>query len=449
MGVAQLVRVLVCGAEGRGFEPHRPPVSPLRNGKGFFLFKGHKRDTLNKIMKPYSEPKINRSDPNKWFIYYNYIVPPELQNVKHDKTGKLLFPRSTHRFKIYTGLNQVPLEQREKAALELRENIHLLLKNNLLNPFRYDEKMIAEPPIIELTREDQTFHYALSAFIESRKLRKVEPKTINAYQSCIDWIVAGTSNMLLCKQLKHIDMSAAMDKQAKQRNWSATTINKEWSFATTILNWMVTEDYLPKNPSAGKVVKLATTKSIHKWYDRETAKLAKEAIKTSGKEWLLRVCQFTYHILIRSKAELMSLKVGDIDLELRTIYFRKEWTKNSADQNRDYSDDFHKILLEMKIDKLPKDWYIFGTGGEPGPVQPGHNFFSFTWEKIRSSIGLSHEYTIYGWKHTRVVHEMMKGTDGYMISHMARHSDTKTTNDYKRDYDITLNKVYSAEDLKF
>jgi len=25
VGVAQLVRVLVCGAEGRGFEPHRPP----------------------------------------------------------------------------------------------------------------------------------------------------------------------------------------------------------------------------------------------------------------------------------------------------------------------------------------------------------------------------------------------------------------------------------------
>ena len=26
VAVAQLVRVLVCGAEGRGFEPHQPPV---------------------------------------------------------------------------------------------------------------------------------------------------------------------------------------------------------------------------------------------------------------------------------------------------------------------------------------------------------------------------------------------------------------------------------------
>lgn len=35
--VAQLVRVLVCGAEGRGFEPHHPPESPLRYLKGLFF----------------------------------------------------------------------------------------------------------------------------------------------------------------------------------------------------------------------------------------------------------------------------------------------------------------------------------------------------------------------------------------------------------------------------
>ncbi len=30
VAVAQLVRVLVCGAEGRGFEPHQPPVTGQR-----------------------------------------------------------------------------------------------------------------------------------------------------------------------------------------------------------------------------------------------------------------------------------------------------------------------------------------------------------------------------------------------------------------------------------
>ena len=30
VAVAQLVRASVCGAEGRGFEPHQPPIEPLR-----------------------------------------------------------------------------------------------------------------------------------------------------------------------------------------------------------------------------------------------------------------------------------------------------------------------------------------------------------------------------------------------------------------------------------
>lgn len=36
--VAQLVRALVCGAGGRGFEPHRPPlkIKPFKKLEGFF-----------------------------------------------------------------------------------------------------------------------------------------------------------------------------------------------------------------------------------------------------------------------------------------------------------------------------------------------------------------------------------------------------------------------------
>ena len=37
--VAQLVRALVCGAGGRGFEPHRPPFidASLDFQRGFFM----------------------------------------------------------------------------------------------------------------------------------------------------------------------------------------------------------------------------------------------------------------------------------------------------------------------------------------------------------------------------------------------------------------------------
>ena len=41
VAVAQLVRVLVCGAEGRGFEPHQPPIlerSQCLKLRPFFIY---------------------------------------------------------------------------------------------------------------------------------------------------------------------------------------------------------------------------------------------------------------------------------------------------------------------------------------------------------------------------------------------------------------------------
>ena len=68
---------------------------------------------------------------------------------------------------------------------------------------------------------------------------------------------------------------------------------------------------------------------------------------------------------------------------------------------------------------------------------------------VKEKLELSMDYTVYGFKHTRIVHELMKGTDGYQISHMARHNDKKSTKDYMRDYDITLVNIYKPEDLTF
>jgi hypothetical protein len=40
VAVAQLVRVLVCGAEGRGFEPHQPPrvLKAVLKRAAFFVY---------------------------------------------------------------------------------------------------------------------------------------------------------------------------------------------------------------------------------------------------------------------------------------------------------------------------------------------------------------------------------------------------------------------------
>ena len=160
--------------------------------------------------------------------------------------------------------------------------------------------------------------------------------------------------------------------------------------------------------------------------------------------------QFTYWLCIRSKDELRKLKIADIDTDQQRIRFTSELSKNNKEQFRPYPPEFTQIIEEMKLSTFPSHFYVFGgSTGEPGEKQCGHNFFSRQFKAIKDKLKLSDEYTIYGWKHTRLVHELMKGTELTEISYMARHTDFKTTEIYLRDFDINLKRVYGKEDLKF
>jgi integrase len=414
--------------------------------------KGHRRDTHLSMVKPYTVPVIKKDNPDKWFISYTYRVPIPLQKYKD------IYPRTVKRFKVYQGINSVKGEEREKLAESIRKTLEDLLKSGVFNPFEKElgflEKVVEVKQVraaeMQVSEEEnrllKTSSEVLELFIQSRKERKVDPKTVSMYQYTVDWMLPVIGNMLI-KQVKYVHISKALNKFALEKGLSANTINNQFAFANTAFIWLTDEDYLIKNPLSGKIKKLKTDKTIHKWYDRDTAILVKNALKDML--WLYRVCQFTYWIMIRSKKELQSIKIGDIDFDLLQVKFRKEWTKNDSDQNRDYPPEFAKILDEMNLKGKPKSWYIFGENGEPGPVKCGHNFFSRNWEKIRKNIGLSSDYTIYGWKHTRIVHLMMLKVSAYDIAHAARHGNAKTSEDYKRDYDISLTKVYKNEDLTF
>lgn len=423
--------------------------------------KGQVRDRRNIQSKIFTIPVIVKTNPQKWYISFTHLVPLELRKFKD------LFPYSTKRFKIYKGINDSSLspDERDRLAENIRQTMEYALKAKIYNPFQDELDKLAEVPKIlqqkehfdnltktiseEERRKGVLFHDALDLFIESRKGRSLEYKTLSAYSSTVKWLKGGISNIKL-SDVKYIHVSKAIDKIAKENSWKPGTINHNWEYAFTVFKWLTTEDYILKNPLEGKIEKIKVNTTIHKWFDRETFAKVKEYLENDKDyPWLLRVCQFTYWIMIRSKKELQSIKVGDIDFDLHQIKFRKEWTKNDSDQNRDYPPEFQKVLDEMGLKDLPKNWYIFGAGGYPGPKPCGHSIFLRAWLKLRDKLKLSGDYTIYGMKHTRIVHMMMLGMSSYEISHAARHSNSKTTDEYKKDYDISLTKVYKKEDLTF
>ncbi|MFN0254530.1 tyrosine-type recombinase/integrase [Pedobacter ureilyticus] len=412
-------------------------------------------------MRPPSKPELNTNNDKTWYITWNHDVPFPLWKY---------YPRRRIRIKVYDNINRYSGVDREKYAAARLRIWQYAVGNGLYNPFEaelakltgltteiaYVETQIEEvkEEINDKNRQNHHIKRALGAFMESRRQRKLNPKSIVSYQNSVDWItqgLIGTNNFdVPVGKLKHIHLSAALNFAADERKWSATTINKQVGFLMAILNWLEIEDYIVKNPSKNKFMSLPVETKKHKWYDRELAAKVKEEVLLQKKLSLYRAMQFVYWLCIRSKDEIRKLKIADIDTDLQRIRFSSELSKNRKEQYRPYPEEFSLIIKEMKLEKYPKNYFVFGGGdGSPGPTRCGHNFFSKQFKAVKDKLYLSDDYTIYGWKHTRMVHELMKGTALTDISYLARHSDFKTTEIYLRDFDINLKKVYEPKDLTF
>jgi hypothetical protein len=443
--------------------PHKHQTRPIKPG---FVVKGHNGDTqlsnnsylAVKKMRPPSEPEINRDDPKKYFIYWNQDVPAPLW--AH-------YPRKRMRFKVYDDINRYSGEEREEYAEFRRKVWKYKLEVLKYSPFDEDlaklneigertavaKEKIKKKSLIteEEARRLTPVKDAFKLFIQSRTERKIDIKSVTTYQNTVNWLSEHFESLGIIdgpiSEIKHIQIKAALNAAAKKREWSATTINKEIEFSMTIFNWFEAEEYMVKNPSRSRIAKLPTQKSKHRWYDRKTAVIVRDAIIKADKIPLLRACQFTYFLLIRSKTELRKLTIGDIDRELGRVRYSAELSKTNIENYRDYPPEFNMILDQMNLEQYPPHYFVFGKHGLPGTVACSHNYFSKLFKPIKDDLELSDDYTIYGWKHTRIVHEMMKGKDGYYISHLCRHTTSQSTEDYKRDYDITLVNVYGPDEF--
>jgi len=416
-------------------------------------------DTLLKAlkrMKPPSEPKINKSDPNMWFIYWNHDVPFSLWH-KHQ--------RMRERIKVYDNLNDF---KGEKNAEFRRQVWKYSLEVEKYNPFaaemeeyhtivsgvKIEEEKIeeAEKIVIVPGKGDTPLFFALDLFTKSRVRKTKNTSTLSAYKTTVSWIKkyfeVNSVTDIRCHQLTRDHIAEASLLRFDEGTWGGKKYNNEINQAMVILNWMGVEGYIVKNLANGTIEKMEEHTSIHEWYDRDLAVIVKQELRENCMI-VYRACQFTYHLCIRSQKELMMLKARDIDRYLKRIRFRKELSKNKTETYRDYSEEFEKVLDDLDFNKIPGEFLLFGRGGVPGLDKAGKNTLADLFRPIKEKLGLGFEYTIYGWKHTRVVHEMMKGADPYEIQHLCRHGDLDATQKYMRNFTISLKRIYKPEDLTF
>ncbi|MGY0037619.1 hypothetical protein [Pedobacter sp. NJ-S-72] len=331
-------------------------------------------------MKPYSKPVIRKSDPNKWYIDWNHKVPLELR-----QEFPKLFPRSTKRIKKYGDINLYDGEIREKNAEDLRADWEFCLKHFNYDPFeeiisklKEVEKLEAEADKLdsvqeELLEEDKRkllpITRAFDFFLESREARTGNGNTMSTWRGTIKWLTSYFTEKERINDpinsVRRIEIANAVNQAKKNREWENTTYNNEVSNAMTVFNWLATEEYMLKNPAKATIEKIKAKVSKHEWYRREELNSLRVSLLENNCLPVYRAMQFTYHLCIRSKIELMKLKVSDIDTELMRIRFSADLSKDNEECYRDYSPEFGAILEEMNWNSLPSNFYVFGRRGEP------------------------------------------------------------------------------------
>jgi integrase len=146
---------------------------------------------------------------------------------------------------------------------------------------------------------------------------------------------------------------------------------------------------------------------------------------------LLFGLKFMFYCGMRPGHEIRELKLKRIDFFAGTIHVTGELAKNHKDRIVTIPRQFLKELRQSGLQKLPREWYVFGVGGKPGPKPIDKNKFARKFKKIREDLGMPTEYKWYSWKHTGMIEADNTGKIPFEeISKHVDHADLSTTAEY-------------------
>lgn len=377
----------------------------------------------------YRDVKVNTTGP-KWFVEFKHLIPlalrPKYQN------------RKWHRIKVYKDINIIKTLEYAQA---IRKAVEQWLSEGY-SPFKMD---IEAMKVLngELKEKHWTIQQALIHFKDKWAKRGLSPKSTVKYERTadrlIDWLTKRNMQHLDAKEItsEHIDLY--MENAKEENKWENTTYNGERGFVGTIFNFLSKK----KITSAIDLPdKLKQKSKKHKYYDDRTYKRLKEVLIKKD-PYLHFAFEVVYYLCIRSEDELRNFKVGNIFPDRKQVFI----SGKTGERFVPMSKEILNIFKKRKIFDYPEEHYVFSVAhknkfspdGHPGPAPFGSGFFSKRFSKRRKEAKITSEYTIYGAKHTRVIHLKNDGARDSDIMSLTGHDSFEAYATYLRDLGITAN----------
>lgn len=397
---------------------------------------GDKKGTTKKgfkfMLKQYKWAKVYRGKNGdlleKWFVYYSFKNP---------------FTLKFERIKVYEGINEFKdLKQKEAFADELCKEVNLNLKAGY-NPFEVEKEGLNELHEIKAEKhlsenpKSPTLLNAFREFLKVKNEKDLSVGTIHAYEG----FVSKFENYLFENRLADIRLDNLDTKFIKEclywlnniHKWNGTTYNNHLNFWVTLLNWWsksprkwINRDDFEIGTDSQLEKKTAKVMR-HQYFGETVLNKVKKAMDRFPS--LLFYSKFIYYSCMRPE-EIRQLKIENIDLNGRYIKIIGKTSSRTVP----ICDELFEMLKSMQLDKYRSDYYVIGRSSEICNTMHGENYFSRVFrEEIKEKLGLSKDFTLYGFKHTRVVNLLNSGYSDAEIMGLTGHRDTSSYDKYKRD----------------
>lgn len=379
-------------------------------------------------------PEVNNCGGDlskKWFVYYSYRDP------RNDKMK---------RFKAYQGLHKIKdYDRRMAAAIALKEEYAEKLKNGW-NPFLADDSAIYEDQLQyqnvariygKMKMANKTVAYFSSEFVKQKQLgNSLEQETIGTYKSKLrifgQWL---DKNGMAGYDITLIDNKIVLqffDFLINDRKLAGNSVKKYKQLIRDMFEFARREIKLMENP----VYNIPDCKRINDQSPRPIAEFdiqdLKEAIKKEDPQLWLAI-SFEYYCFLRPGKELRKLRIGEIDFARGVIDVEQLRSKTNLERFPTIPLVFLKELREIyQLQDYPRDWYVFGKNGKPGPEYLGKNNMRNRFGKIRKRLKMPDSYKYYSWKHTGNGRASDAGISMKALQDQNGHTSITTTEIYMR-----------------
>ncbi|WP_293916505.1 MULTISPECIES: tyrosine-type recombinase/integrase [unclassified Sphingobacterium] len=383
--------------------------------------------------KPYKNINIIRSSNGDWRVRYEFELPD--------------YPGKFKKFYVRDGINYVRnLEEKEKAVQQLKEDIEHALKkgfNPFLPEFRIQSQLFAEETEIKLQEDLQkvkpwTIEFAFTEYINYCTRKNLSPNTIRTYNTFINnlktWLNSYDLNNKYISDFSSSDLIQFLDESFDQEEWSARTYNNHITFLKTFFK----QAYKIEKKQNIEISYLFDPDDLEQKKDRAeknryytpavAEKIKKECQKFPD---LFNYMKWIFYSCMRPR-EIRLLQVQHIDLVSRQIKAIAP-TAKTGDRFIPICDELYNMILLMKLTELPPGYFVFGKKGQSNKEKCYKDHFSNLYKPIKDKVGLDDKYTLYGWKHTRVVNLLSAGFTDPEVMSLTGHRDYESFQTYKRE----------------